>query len=153
MTLNIFSIIIVSAFIWISSIPVIQAETESPSTSSVDPDSKPPTAIKAEPANLEKKTRSTTSAAALDQKGKVEKIDVTASSFVVAGKTFVLAQHSRVEIDGSLMSLKNLKEGDLVAVVYFAKADGMNTATRVIKGNAPRKSTAKKPAASTSTSQ
>jgi hypothetical protein len=75
---------------------------------------------------------------ALDQKGKIEKVDAAAGTFVVEGKTFTLAKKSRVEIDGNLMTLADLKEGDLVAVVYFAKADGMNAVTRVIKGNAAR---------------
>ena len=60
------------------------------------------------------------------------------------GKTFVLSNKSRVEVDGSMMLLSDLKEGDRVAVVYFAKSDGTNTATRVIKGSVHKKKKAKK---------
>lgn len=76
---------------------------------------------------------------ALDQKGKIEKIDVEAGTFVVGGKTFVLSKKGRVFVDGVKVPLSNIKEGDLVAVVYFAKADGTNTATRIIKGRKEKK--------------
>lgn len=76
---------------------------------------------------------------ALDQKGKIEKIDVTAGTLVVGGKSFVLSKKGKVFVDGVKMSFSDLKEGDVVAVVYFAKSDGTNTATRVIKGHKGKK--------------
>lgn len=96
------------------------------------------TAAPAAPASetpvLSKKKSST----AGDQKGKIAEIDATAGTFVVEGKTFKLSPHGRVEVDGALMSLGDLKVGDRVAVTYFEMTNGDNLATRVIKGSAKR---------------
>lgn len=73
---------------------------------------------------------------ALDQKGQISKIDVTAGTFVVGDLTFNLSRKPRIEVDGDFKTLADIREGDKVAVVYFARSDGKNTATRVIKGNA-----------------
>jgi 2-oxoglutarate dehydrogenase E2 component (dihydrolipoamide succinyltransferase) len=73
-----------------------------------------------------------------DQKGKISGIDAAAGTFTVEGKAFKMSPKGRVEVDGSMMGLGDLKEGDRVAVVYFEQTDGSNLATRVIKGNAKR---------------
>lgn len=73
-----------------------------------------------------------------DQKGKISGIDAAAGTFTVEGKSFKLSPKGRVEVDGALMGLGDLKEGDRVAVVFFEQTDGSNLATRVIKGNAKR---------------
>lgn len=79
------------------------------------------------------------SSVAGDQKGKIAEIDSTAGTFVVEGKTFKLSPHGRVEVDGALMSLSDLKVGDRVAVTYFEMTNGDNLATRVIKGYAMKR--------------
>ena len=73
-----------------------------------------------------------------DQKGKISSIDAAAGTFTVEGKSFKLSTKGRVDVDGALMGLGDLKEGDRVAVVFFEQNDGSNLATRVIKGNAKR---------------
>lgn len=73
-----------------------------------------------------------------DQKGKISGIDATSGTFTVEGKSFRMSPKGRVEVDGALMGLGDLKEGDRVAVVFFEQTDGSNLATRVIKGNAKR---------------
>lgn len=131
--------------------PESQKETPPPSvsTTAVEPPAVPANSAektaKTEPVKTETPAKAKREPPkALDQKGKIGKIDAATGTFVVEGKTFVLSNKSRVEIDGSLMSLSDLKEGDLVAVVYFAKSDGTNTATRVIKGSVHKKKKAKK---------
>ncbi len=91
---------------------------------------------------------------ALDQKGKIQSLDVANGTFVVEGKSFVLAKSrktgkitAKIFVDGVSMAFSNLKEGDLVAVTYFAKADGTNSATRVYKGHKSRKAKSKTAAA------
>lgn len=118
--------------------PAIPAEPV-PSTSAPAPAAPAQTAI---PTQTGSKARHEP-AKALDQKGKIEKVDAAAGTFVVAGKTFTVSKKPRIEVDGTMKSLADLKEGDLVAVVYFAKPDGLNEATRVIKGNAARHKKAK----------
>lgn len=87
----------------------------------------------------------------LDKKGKIEKIDSTAGTFVVEGTSFVLSKKAKVFIDGIHKSLAELKEGDLVAVTYFEKADGTNAATRIYKGHRHKKApAAQTPAPATS---
>lgn len=82
-------------------------------------------------------------AAALDQKGKIEKISAEERTFTVAGKDFVFSKRGKAFIDGALVSLSNLKVGDLVAVTYFARSNGTNFATRIIKGYKHSKKTKK----------
>ncbi len=78
---------------------------------------------------------------ALDQKGKIENLDSAKGTFTVEGVSFVLSKKGKVFIDGAKKHLSDLKAGDLVAVVYFSKADGTNLATRVIKGHSAKKKT------------
>ena len=78
-----------------------------------------------------------------DQKGQISELNAAEGTLIVGEKTFKLAPHGRVEVDGALLSLSDLKVGDRVAVVFFEMTNGDNLATRVIKGNARRHS--KKP--------
>ncbi|MBI4025607.1 MAG: hypothetical protein HY360_11555 [Verrucomicrobia bacterium] len=96
----------------------------------------PPPASSSAPETTTKAKREAPTA--LDQKGKIQSIDVTNRTFAVEGKTFTLTPKGKVFVDGQKQSLSDLKDGDLVAVVYFAKSDGTNSATRVIKGHKPR---------------
>lgn len=75
-----------------------------------------------------------TSFKALDQKGKIEKIQAEEGIFVIEGKEFKMSPKGKVFVDGGASMLREIKEGDLVAVTYFAKSDGSNMATRLIKG-------------------
>lgn len=75
-----------------------------------------------------------------DQKGKIASIDATAGTFTVEGKSFKLSAKGKVFVDGAQMHLSDLKDGDLVAVVFFEQTDGSNLATRVIKGSGKKHS-------------
>ncbi len=128
----------------------VQTQTETTDSPTPPPAIRaaPVTDSPATPTQTKEKTAETgspakTPAAPLDQKGKIEKIDLTANTFVVEGKTFTLSKHGKVFIDNTKMTLKDLKEGDLVAVVYYAQTDGTNRATRVIKGHPHKKKVAK----------
>jgi hypothetical protein len=74
-----------------------------------------------------------------DQKGTIEKIDAVAGTFSVGGMNFTLSKVGKIYIDNVKTSLSELKEGDLVAVTYWPRSDGSNSATRVIKGHPGRK--------------
>ena len=90
---------------------------------------------------------------ALDQKGKISAIDVNAGTFTVEGKNFTFVKRGKVFIDGVKMALGDLKDGDLVAVSYFEKAEGVNSAFRIFKGSRGHKKSksSKKSASSDST--
>ncbi len=101
------------------------------------PVEEPPPSIKATPVELPRPSSKTkrSSASPLDDKGKIESLDVKKGIFVVHGKSFILSQkEGMVYVDGLKGSLSHLKAGDLVSVIYFEKSDGTNLATRVIKG-------------------
>ena len=70
----------------------------------------------------------------LDQKGKIEKLDAAAGAFTVDGKSFAFSKHGKIYIDNVRKALSDLKVGDLVAVTYFEKSDGVNNATQIVKG-------------------
>jgi hypothetical protein len=74
-----------------------------------------------------------------DQKGTIEKIDAAAGTFTVGGMNFVFSKVGKVYVDNIKSSLSELKEGDTVAVTYWPRSDGSNSATRVIKGHPGRK--------------
>jgi hypothetical protein len=74
-----------------------------------------------------------------DQKGTIEKIDAAAGTFTVGGVNFTLSKVGKIYVDNVKSSLADLKEGDLVAVTYWPRSDGSNSATRVIKGHPGRK--------------
>lgn len=149
------SFVVVASFMLSLTIPIL-AEDEAPATP-VDTSGTPveniPASTPAQTAPPPAKA-SHEPAKALDQKGFLEKVDATTGLFSVKDKTtseikdFKFSNKGRVFIDGSQKTLSDLKVGDLVAVTYFAKPDGTNGATRVIKGGGKSK---KKKSASTPT--
>jgi hypothetical protein len=74
-----------------------------------------------------------------DQKGTIEAIDAEAGTFTVGGMSFNLSKVGKIYVDNVKSSLSELKVGDLVAVTYWPRSDGTNSATLVIKGHPGRK--------------
>ncbi len=91
-----------------------------------------------------------TSSRSLDQKGKIEKLDAEAGTFTVEGKCFTFSKHGKIYIDNVRKALSDLKMGDLVAVTFFEKSDGVNNATQIVKGY-PHKKRKKKKASTAAT--
>lgn len=87
----------------------------------------------AAPGEIAPKTKFTP-AQSMDQKGKIEKLDAAAGTFTVEGKNFTFSKKGKVYVDNVHKDLSELKDGDLVAVTYFEKADGANLATQIVKG-------------------
>jgi hypothetical protein len=131
-----FLLIALSFFLLYSSTLRAQSNDTShvPSVDDPPPAAIPATRVTTAPSAVVSATASRQPAAALDQKGKIEKINAQARTLSVGGIDFVFSKRGKAFIDGALVSLSDIKVGDLVAVTYFAKSDGSNFATRVIKG-------------------
>jgi hypothetical protein len=76
--------------------------------------------------------------------GALEKVDATAKTVTISGKTYKVADAAKIRVDGAEKGLADLQAGDSVTLKYTTEADGTLIAQGILKGEVVKKGGKKK---------